>query len=80
MDTWEEVLEIAQFFNGKDWNEDGDPDNGITLHLKVGGQGFFHFMALSAPYVVHPGSWRRPAPRSTSTTTSTGSTPRPWSR
>jgi multiple sugar transport system substrate-binding protein len=54
MDTWEDVLEIAQFFNGKDWNEDGDPDDGITLHLKVGGQGFFHFMSLSAPYVVIP--------------------------
>ena len=54
MDTWEEVLEIAQFFNGKDWNGDGKPDDGITLHLKVGGQGFFHFMALSAPYVVIP--------------------------
>ena len=54
MDTWEDVLKIAQFFNGKDWNGDGDPDDGITLHLKVGGQGFFHFLALSAPYVVTP--------------------------
>lgn len=54
MDTWDDVLEIAQFFNGKDWNGDGDPDDGITLHLKVGGQGFFHFMSLSAPYVVLP--------------------------
>jgi multiple sugar transport system substrate-binding protein len=54
MDTWEEVLEIAQFFNGKDWNKDGDPDDGITLHLKVGGQGYFHYMALSAPYVTIP--------------------------
>jgi multiple sugar transport system substrate-binding protein len=54
MDTWEDVLEIAQFFHGKDWNEDGDPDNGIAMHLKVGGQGFFHFMSLSAPYVVIP--------------------------
>jgi multiple sugar transport system substrate-binding protein len=54
MDTWEEVLEICDFFNGKDWNGDGKPDHGITLHLRVGGQGFFHFMALSAPYVVIP--------------------------
>ena len=54
MDTWEDVVEIAQFFNGKDWNGDGDPDDGITMHLKVGGQGFFHFLALSAPYVVTP--------------------------
>ena len=54
METWEEVLEICEFFNGKDWNGDGKPDHGITLHLRVGGQGFFHFMALSAPYVVIP--------------------------
>ena len=54
MNTWEDVLEIAQFFNGKDWNKDGDPDNGIALHLRVAGQGFFHFMSLSAPYVVIP--------------------------
>jgi multiple sugar transport system substrate-binding protein len=54
MDTWEDVIEICDFFNGKDWNGDGKPDHGISLHLKVGGQGFFHFMALSAPYVVIP--------------------------
>lgn len=54
MDTWEELLDVAQFFNGKDWNGDGKPDQGITLHLKVGGQGFFHYMAISAPYVVIP--------------------------
>jgi len=54
MDTWDDVYEICNFFNGKDWNGDGKPDHGIALHLKVGGQGFFHFMALSAPYVVLP--------------------------
>ncbi len=54
MDTWDDVLTIAQFCNGKAWNGDGDADTGITLHLKVAGQGFFHFMAMSAPYVVIP--------------------------
>ncbi|MGQ9627401.1 MAG: ABC transporter substrate-binding protein [Anaerolineae bacterium] len=54
MNTWEEVLDIAKFFNKKDWNGDGDPDDGITMHLKVAGQGFYHFMAISAPYVVLP--------------------------
>lgn len=54
MDTWDELYEICDFFNGKDWNGDSKPDHGITLHLKVGGQGFFHYMALSAPYVVLP--------------------------
>ncbi|MDI3525549.1 MAG: multiple sugar transport system substrate-binding protein [Candidatus Atribacteria bacterium] len=52
--TWEEVYDVCDFFNGKDWNGDGEKDYGITMHLKVGGQGFFHFMALSAPYVVSP--------------------------
>jgi multiple sugar transport system substrate-binding protein len=54
MDTWEEVIEIVKFFHGKDWNGDGDPDNGVAMHLRVGGQGFWHFMSLSAPYVVIP--------------------------
>ncbi len=54
MDTWEDVISIAKFFNGKDWNGDGDPDDGVTLHLKVGGQGYFHYMAFSAPYVTIP--------------------------
>ena len=54
MDTWDDVLEIAQFFNGKPLGPGGKPIDGMTMHLKVGGQGFFHYMALSAPYVVIP--------------------------
>jgi len=53
-DTWEEMLAIAQFFNGKDFNADGQPGNGISMHLKVGGQGMFHYMSLSAPFVIGP--------------------------
>ena len=52
--TWQQVLSVSRFFNGKDWNGDGDPDDGISLHLKVGGQGFFHFMSLSAPFAITP--------------------------
>jgi multiple sugar transport system substrate-binding protein len=52
--TWQDLLAITTFFNGKDWNEDGDPDDGISLHLKVGGQGMFHFMTLSAPFAITP--------------------------
>ncbi|HRA46974.1 MAG TPA: extracellular solute-binding protein [Thermomicrobiales bacterium] len=50
-ETWDEMLAIAQFFNGKDFNGDG-PGNGISMHLKVGGQGMFHYMSLSAPFVM----------------------------
>lgn len=55
--TWEDVAEIAEFFDPLDWNENGqDDDDGIALHLKVGGQGFWHYMSLSAPYVVNRGA------------------------
>ncbi len=52
--TWQELLAVTSFFNGKDWNGDGDPDDGISLHLRTGGQGMFHFMSLSAPFAITP--------------------------
>ncbi len=52
--TWQQLLAVTKFFNGKDWNEDGDPDDGISLHLRTGGQGMFHFMSLSAPFAITP--------------------------
>jgi multiple sugar transport system substrate-binding protein len=52
--TWQDLLAITSFFNGKDWNGDGDEDDGISLHLNVGGQGMFHFMTLSAPFAITP--------------------------
>jgi multiple sugar transport system substrate-binding protein len=51
--TWQDVVEIARFFNGKNWDEnDGDPDTGIVMHFRVNEQGMFHFMSLSASFVV----------------------------
>lgn len=52
--TWQEFRDVAEFFNGKDLNGDGEPDSGLTMHLKVGGQGMFHFMSFSAPFVIGP--------------------------
>lgn len=52
--TWDQFADIAEYFNGKDLNGDGEPDSGVTMHLKVGGQGMFHFMSFSAPYVIGP--------------------------
>lgn len=54
IETWQDLLAICQFFSGKDWNDDGDPDDGISLHLAAGGQGMFHFMSLSAPFSITP--------------------------
>ncbi len=61
MATWEDAIKVSKFFNGKDWNGDGAADQGVTLHLKVGGQGFFHYMAFSAPYVVLPNPGDNPS-------------------
>ncbi|MDZ4768292.1 MAG: extracellular solute-binding protein [Chloroflexota bacterium] len=52
--TWQELLAVTTFFNGKDWNEDGDPDDGISLHLAAGGQGHFHYATLAASFAVTP--------------------------
>lgn len=52
--NYQEVLDIAEFYNGWDWDEDGEEDYGFTGHFKVGGQGMFHYMTWSAPYIVSP--------------------------
>jgi multiple sugar transport system substrate-binding protein len=52
--TWEQVRDVAEYFNGRDLNGDGVPDNGLTLPLKAGAQGMFHFMSLSASFVIGP--------------------------
>ncbi len=53
-DTMQEFRDAAEYFNGKDLNGDSTPDNGLTMHLKVGGQGMFHFMSFAAPFVIGP--------------------------
>ena len=54
--TWDDVIAIAKFFNGKNWDaNDDEPDNGIVMHFKIMAQGMFHFMSLSAPFVVKGG-------------------------
>lgn len=54
--TWQQLLDIAQYFSGKNWDaNDEDPDSGMVLHLKVGEQGHYHFQSLSAPFAITPG-------------------------
>ena len=50
--TTKQYHDVADFFTGWDWNGDGQNDWGISLHAKVNEQGFFHFLTLSAPFVV----------------------------
>ena len=54
--TWQQVLDIARFFAGRNWDHhDSQPDSGMVLHLKPGEQGFYHFQSLSAAFAVAPG-------------------------
>ena len=52
--TWQQFRDAAEYFNGRDLNGDGTPDHGVSLHLKVGEQGMFHYMSFSAPFVIGP--------------------------
>ena len=52
--TWAQFRDVAEYFNGRDLNGDGVPDHGLSMHLKVGAQGMFHFMSLSASFVIGP--------------------------
>ena len=54
--TWQQLLDIAKYFNGKNWDDkDADADSGMVLHLKVGEQGHYHFQSLSASFAITPG-------------------------
>ena len=54
--SWQQVLDIARFFAGRNWDaHDSQPDSGMVLHLRPGEQGFYHFQSLSASFAVAPG-------------------------
>ena len=52
--TTKEYHDVCDFFTGWDWNGDGENDWGLSLHAKVNEQGFFHFLTLSAPFIISP--------------------------
>jgi multiple sugar transport system substrate-binding protein len=52
--TWDQFRAVAEYFNGQDLNGDAVPDHGLTLALAVGSQGMFHFLSMSAPFVIGP--------------------------
>jgi multiple sugar transport system substrate-binding protein len=53
-ETWEQALDIARYFNGKDLNGDGEPDYGfITLFSGV--ELGMWFLSIAGAYVEQPG-------------------------
>ena len=53
--TWDEVRDCAEFFNGWDWDGDGEPEYGLCQSLKVNAQAWFKYLAVAACYSVLPG-------------------------
>ena len=54
--TWAQLRDEVEYFNGQDLNGDGKPDHGIVLALQPGSQGMFNYITLSAPFVIGPGN------------------------
>ncbi|HEX6706189.1 MAG TPA: extracellular solute-binding protein [Albitalea sp.] len=52
--TWAQLRDAIEFFNGQDLNGDDVPDHGIVLALKPGSQGMFNYMSLSASFLIGP--------------------------
>ena len=49
-----QMHDLADFFTGWDWDGSGQKGWGVSLHAKVNEQGFFHFLTLSAPFIISP--------------------------
>lgn len=53
--TWAEVRDVAEFFNGWDWDGDGRIEYGVVEGMRKGAQGFWTFFSRSAAYTSIPG-------------------------
>ncbi len=53
--TWVEVRDVAEFFNGWDWDGDGRKEYGVVEGMRKGAQGFWTFFSRSAAYTSIPG-------------------------
>lgn len=54
-ETWVQVRDIAEFFNGWDWDGDGRKEYGVVEGMRKGAQGFWTFFSRSAAYTSIPG-------------------------
>jgi multiple sugar transport system substrate-binding protein len=47
--TWEEYLEVAEFFNQRDWDFDGEPEYGVAEAWQRGGYAYWWWWAKFVP-------------------------------
>jgi multiple sugar transport system substrate-binding protein len=53
--TTDEYIDMCEFFDGWDWDNDGEVERGNAMPLRVGGQAPFWFAPWLANYVTIPG-------------------------
>jgi multiple sugar transport system substrate-binding protein len=54
--TWDEYLEIAEFFHGQDLNGDGDPDYGSCITKKRGAQAYWIIYSIAGSMLQSQGT------------------------
>jgi multiple sugar transport system substrate-binding protein len=52
--TIDEVIDVATFFNDKDWDGDGIPEHGFVLSRTRGELMYWYALGLTTPYTVMP--------------------------
>lgn len=53
--TWEQHRDIAEFFDGWDWDNDGEEESGIVEAMRKGDQAYWTFFSRAAGYCAKPG-------------------------
>jgi multiple sugar transport system substrate-binding protein len=54
--TWDEYIEVAKYFHGKDLNGDGDPDYGSCISKKRGAQAYWFIYDIAASMIQSLGT------------------------
>jgi len=53
--TWDQVRDLAEFFNGWDWDGDGRKEYGVVEAMRKGDQAYWTFFSRAAAYTSIPG-------------------------
>jgi len=54
--TWDDYLEVAKFYQGKDLNGDGETDYGSCISKAKGQQAYWFIYTVAAPYIQSQGT------------------------
>lgn len=54
--TWDDYLDIAKTFHGRDLNDDGTPDYGSAISKKRGAQAYWFIHSIAASFIQSKGT------------------------